>query len=220
MKRVDGGLLHGVAAADRAGEGDEADSRVARSTRATWSWSRCRNWKTPSGRPAALNALGVALGDQRRLRRHFEDHRVAGEQRRHDRVHRREPGIVPRRDHQHDAERLAPDEAAGILPFLPREYLRETPLRWRPCKQPARRSRGGSRRGSARPGGPSARRAPCRARRRARRTRPPCAGRSRRARRRARFSSVAGPLPLLRVKNQSSGRRPVRARRRAIRRQG
>ena len=50
------------------------------------------------GQAGGLERLGVALGDERRLLRHLEDHAVAGEQRGHDRVHRGEPGIVPRRE--------------------------------------------------------------------------------------------------------------------------
>jgi hypothetical protein len=62
------------------------------------------------GKPGRLEGFGVALGHERRLRRHLEDHAVAREERRHHRVHRSEPRIVPGRDNEHDAERLAADE--------------------------------------------------------------------------------------------------------------
>ena len=70
-------------------------------------WSRTRFWNTPFGSPACLERLGEALADEQRLRGMLEDHRVAGHQRRHDGVDRGEIGIVPRRDDEHDAERLA-----------------------------------------------------------------------------------------------------------------
>ena len=63
------------------------------------------------GQARGLERFGVALGDQRRLRRHLQDHAVARQQRRNHRVHGSEPRVIPRRDDQHHAERLAPDEA-------------------------------------------------------------------------------------------------------------
>ena len=60
--------------------------------------------------------LGVPPGDERRLLRHFQDDAVARHDCGNDRVHRRQVWIVPRRQHQHDAERLAADEAPE--PFL------------------------------------------------------------------------------------------------------
>src|SRR5512145_3446799 len=67
-----------------------------------------------------LERLGVALGDERSLRRHLEDDAVAGEERGHHGVHRGEPGVVPRRDDEHHPERLAADEAleAVFLPYV------------------------------------------------------------------------------------------------------
>ena len=136
------------------------------------------------GQAGGLERFGVALGDERRLLRHLEDHGVAGEQRGHHRVHRGEPRIVPRRDDEHDAERLAADEAleaclsarrdrsASAASAMPAMYsarsLEAAPDLVRACGRSA---------------GPSAASARRRARRRARRTSRPCAGRSRRARR-------------------------------------
>ena len=72
------------------------------------------------GKPGGLEGLRVALGHKRGLRRRFKDHAIAREERRDDRVHRSEPGIVPRRDDEDDAERLAPDETSesGLLSYF------------------------------------------------------------------------------------------------------
>jgi len=61
--------------------------------------------------------LREALGAEWGLRRMLEDHRVPGHERRHNRVHRRQIGIVPGRDDEDDADRIAPDESvkAGFL---------------------------------------------------------------------------------------------------------
>ncbi|MNE35551.1 hypothetical protein D3C80_1293210 [compost metagenome] len=58
-----------------------------------------------------------AFGAQRGLRRVLEQHRVAGQQRRHHRVHRGQVGIVPGRDDQGHAQRFAADETgeAGFV---------------------------------------------------------------------------------------------------------
>ena len=66
----------------------------------------------PVRQPGGLRCLFHPLGAERRLVRVLEDDRVAGHQRRHDSVDGGEVGIVPGRDHEHDAERLAADEAA------------------------------------------------------------------------------------------------------------
>ena len=55
MKRSARGALHRLAAGHRAGEGDEGDARVGDHLR-DLVVIMCRYWKTPSGRPAALNA--------------------------------------------------------------------------------------------------------------------------------------------------------------------
>ena len=73
-------------------------------------------------KPGGLEGLGVALGYKRGLRRHLEDYAIAREERRHHRVHRSEPGIIPRRDHQHHAERLATDEPAEAGLFRNRNF--------------------------------------------------------------------------------------------------
>ena len=58
-------------------------------------------------------ALGEVLGHQRCLRGVLEHHAVAGEQRRHHRVHRADVRVVPRHQRQHRAHRAATDETAG-----------------------------------------------------------------------------------------------------------
>ena len=70
--------------------------------------------KHAGGQAGGGKRFGVSLGYQWRLLRHLEEHRVAGQQCGDDRVHRREPGIVPRRQHEDDAERLAPDETMEV----------------------------------------------------------------------------------------------------------
>ena len=57
--------------------------------------------------PPRSNAIGETLAGSRVCAECLRMHRIAGHQRRNDGVDRREVGIVPRRDHQHHAERLA-----------------------------------------------------------------------------------------------------------------
>jgi hypothetical protein len=104
------GALHRMPARHRAGKRDIADARIADHPGGA-RVVHVKELEHALRQPCRAEGLRVAFGDERRLRRHLEDHAVAGEQRRHDRVHRREPGVVPRRDHQHHAVRLAPDEA-------------------------------------------------------------------------------------------------------------
>ncbi len=58
-----------------------------------------------------VECLGVALRDERRLGRHLQDHAVPRHDRGYNGIHRRQVRIVPRGEHQHDAERLPADEA-------------------------------------------------------------------------------------------------------------
>jgi hypothetical protein len=64
-----------------------------------------------------VEGVGHPLADQQGLRRMLEQHRVAGDQRRRDRVDRRHVGIVPRRHDQHDADGQPADVAGegGVL---------------------------------------------------------------------------------------------------------
>ena len=70
--------------------------------------------KHAGGHPGGGECFRVPLGHERRLLRHLQDDRVPGQQRGNDRVHRGEPGKVPRRQHEHDAEGLAPDESMEV----------------------------------------------------------------------------------------------------------
>jgi hypothetical protein len=79
--------------------------------RAVASWERCNGLKQARREPALARGLREALGAERRLMRVLEQHRIPGHQRRHDGIHGGEVGIVPRSDHEGDAEGLAPDEA-------------------------------------------------------------------------------------------------------------
>src|SRR4029077_11366597 len=55
--------------------------------------------------------LREALGAQRRLMRMFEQHAVAGDERRQHGVHRGEVGVVPGSEHHNDADGYALDLA-------------------------------------------------------------------------------------------------------------
>jgi hypothetical protein len=63
------------------------------------------------GQPRFLCRPADPLRDQRGLLRVLEDDRVAGNQCRHQCVDGGQPRVVPRRDHEHDTERLAPNVA-------------------------------------------------------------------------------------------------------------
>ena len=104
-----------------------------------------------------------ALADEKRLRGVLQEHGVAGHQRREDRVAGGEVRIVPRRDDEHDAERLALHVAAEARASPSARAARAPPRRSTPCSGRAPRARP-SRRHSG-PAGPSARRAPARSRR-------------------------------------------------------
>ena len=93
----------------------------------------------------------------------LEDHRVAGHQRRDDRVDRGEVRVVPRRDHHHDAQRLARDEAGEARLVGELRAAPATPRRSRSCGARVPRRRASRRRSG--PAGPSARRARARSRR-------------------------------------------------------
>ena len=81
---------------------------------ATWSWLM-QELEYAFGQAGGLERFRVALGDERRLRRHLQDHAVARQQRRNHRVHGSQPWVIPGGDDQHHAERLTPDEALETL---------------------------------------------------------------------------------------------------------
>ena len=108
------GLLHCVTAGDRAGEGDEVDQRRRHHLRRLLV-AAMHELEHAFRQAGFAEAFVVTLGAKRCLVRMLQDHRVAGHDRRHHRVHRGQVRIVPRRQHQHRARRLAPDEAAKAL---------------------------------------------------------------------------------------------------------
>ncbi len=108
------------------------------------------------GQPGRLERLREALGAQRRLRRVLEKHRVAREQGRDQGVHRRQVGVVPGRDHEDHAERLAADEAVEARLGVGHARRPGPRRRWRSCGARAPRSRA-PRPGAGRSGAPSAR---------------------------------------------------------------
>ncbi len=69
----------------------------------------------PLRKARAIHRRLEAIADQDRLRRVLEQHRIARHQRRDDRIHRGQIRIIPRRDGEHDAERLAPHIAPETL---------------------------------------------------------------------------------------------------------
>ena len=93
-----GRTLHGVTAGDRTGERDEIDARIANRRAPCLRDSGCSDLEHAVRQTCFLQALGEALGTQRRLRRMLQDDGVARHQRRHDAVHRDEIRVVPGRD--------------------------------------------------------------------------------------------------------------------------
>jgi hypothetical protein len=90
-----------VAARNRSGERHERDARITdhfRHLRVI----EAQELKYPGGQAGGFERLRVALRDERSLRRHLEDHAVAGEERGNHRVDGREPRIIPGRDHEDD----------------------------------------------------------------------------------------------------------------------
>ena len=81
-------------------------------SRAVCSCDRCSALEQAFRQAGRAQAVLEALGAQRRLRRMLQQHRVARHQRRYHAVDRDQVGIIPGRDREHDAERLAPQEAA------------------------------------------------------------------------------------------------------------
>ena len=72
----------------------------------------CGDHVAHAGRePGLLAQLAELQADERRRERGLQHHRVAGGERRRDPGERQEEGVVPRRDHEHDAVRLVDDPA-------------------------------------------------------------------------------------------------------------
>ena len=90
-------------------------TRGSPTTRFVSSWLRCSTWKQPSGRPASRKHAAKRLRAKRRLCRMLEHDHVAGHQRRHDAVDGDQVRVVPGGDREHDAERLASQEAPEPL---------------------------------------------------------------------------------------------------------
>ena len=103
-------LLDAGAAGHRAGEGDEihfgrSDDLRGRLVR------QVQHLEDAVGQAGLGEGLGDALAAPRCLAGMLQDHRVAGHDRGHDRIDRRQIGVVPRRDRQYHAERNALDVA-------------------------------------------------------------------------------------------------------------
>ncbi len=108
------GMLHGVPTGHGAGECDEPDAWITdgllgRGVR------QVHRLEHALGQPRLAKALRETLGAERRLGGVLEHHGIAGHDRRNDAVHGDQVGIVPGRDRQDDAERLAADEAREAL---------------------------------------------------------------------------------------------------------
>jgi hypothetical protein len=115
-----GRALHRLPPADRSRERDERDALVADHA-ADLFVIEVQELEHAVGQAGGSKRFGIALGDERRLLRHLEDHAVARKQRGHHRVHGGEPRIVPGRDYEHRAERFAPDEPFEIVFRLDRD---------------------------------------------------------------------------------------------------
>ena len=155
--------LDRLAGRDRAGEADLIDRAGGDQLRRVV--MRQRQRAEQAFRQAGfVHRLLEAVADQQRLRGVLQEHGVAGHQRRHDRIDRRQIRIVPRRDGEHDADRLARDVAleAGLRLRNDVGAARSRPARSSRARAPRSRSARRRRSGS---GGPSARRARARSRR-------------------------------------------------------
>ena len=114
------GALDRLAARDRAGEVDVVD--LARADQLLGlGVAEHEVLEEALRQPGLVGRRLKALADEQRLRRVLQEHRVAGHQRREDRVDGGEVRIVPRRDDQHDAERLALHIAAEARLLLRHE---------------------------------------------------------------------------------------------------
>ena len=138
------GTLNRMPALDRAGEGDEADARVANHALGV-GVREVQNLHYSLGKAGLAEAGGELFRAQRRLGRMFQDHGVARHERRHDAVYGDQVWIVPRGDRQHDAERLATDEARETslwpnidIALAPRLRHRSCSGRARVCREPHR----------------------------------------------------------------------------------
>ena len=106
--------LHGVTARDRAREGDEVDARIA-DRRAPCPRDSCAApGSTPSGRPASRKQSANRSAHSGVCAECLSTTALPGEHRRHDAVDGDQVRVVPRRDRQHDAERLAAHEAREV----------------------------------------------------------------------------------------------------------
>ena len=114
---IGGRALHRVTATHRAREGDERDSLVADHS-CDLIVLDMQILKHTVGQPRRGERFRIPLGHERRLLRHLQNDGIAGQQRGDDRVHRREPGIIPRRQHEHDAERRASNEFMEVVSVL------------------------------------------------------------------------------------------------------
>ena len=108
------GRLYRASALDGSREGHVGDARIRHHSR-DGRMRRMHVREDARRQPRRGGGGAQALGHQRRLVRVLEQHRIAREQRRDDGVHRRQPRVVPGREHEHEAERLAVDGAPKAL---------------------------------------------------------------------------------------------------------
>ena len=114
MNRSRRGLLDCVAAFDGPGERHEGDARVADDV-SDACVIEIEDLEHPVGQPGLSRRPADPFCDEWRLLRVLEHDRVAGDERRHQRVDRRQPGVVPRRDDENDTEGLAPNETGEAV---------------------------------------------------------------------------------------------------------
>ena len=106
--------LDRLAGRDRAGEADLVDHAGGDQSGCVVVRKRERA-EQALRQPCFVHRGLKAIPDQQRLGGVLEQHRIAGHQRGHHGVHRGEIRIIPRRDREHDTDRLARDVAPEAL---------------------------------------------------------------------------------------------------------
>ena len=151
------GLFDPRPARDGAGEVDEVEASV-RDQRTGGVVVEEHGLEHVLGHARPVEAFGEAFAHQQGLGRVFQHHRIARDERGHDRVDRGHVGVVPGRDHQHHAVRRAADEAAETVAVFEREVAKPLGRDLAPCIACARSHRRTRRRSA--PDGPSSRPTP------------------------------------------------------------
>ncbi len=111
-----GGLNH-FTTGNRTGEGDEVNLRILDNAFGG-GMIQVQELENAGRQTGGGEGFGITLGGQRRLPRMLQDHCIPRHQRRNDRIHRCQVGVVPRRDDENHAQGLMPNEAGEAVFFL------------------------------------------------------------------------------------------------------